>query len=685
MTVQQPHLSHPKYRPDIDGLRAVAVLAVVAFHAFPSWVRGGFIGVDVFFVISGYLISTIIFDNLDKGTFSFTEFYARRIKRIFPALLLVLIACFAFGWFALLADEYKQLGKHIAAGAGFISNFTLWNEAGYFDNSAETKPLLHLWSLGIEEQFYIVWPLLLWFAWKRKFNLLIITIVVAIASFVLNIKGIKQDMVATFYSPQTRFWELLSGSLLAWITLYKKDTFANVKLKLDYWLSRIVHSEKQEADGKTLSNVLSFIGLLLLVYGFWRINKELSFPVNWALVPVLGAVLIITAGSKAWVNRTILSNKVAVWFGLISFPLYLWHWPILSFARIVESEVPSRNIRIATVVLSILLAWLTYKLVERPIRLGKGGKAKVAILVVVMAIVGYVGYRVYVSNGLAFRLVQYSEAKTIKAEAAEKQARLNCSAYFPEWEKMNDNPCRLQNIHGNTIAIVGDSHAGHLYLGMSENVSGNGGIATFATSCAAPYLNISSATKVNDPNIKRIRENGYKLINSAFDFIVRDESIKTVILAHNPLCSMGDVKDMTNLDNKNVEKILEDGMSRTFDLLIKANKKVIVLFDNPYLPFEPSLCVSRPFRIWDKKNNCRFAKAEFESIESFSLYKSIVNTTLKNYPGVSSYDLSIPLCDGEYCYLEKNGEVLYRDRGHLNYEGSRYVAPFIMKAIGFDN
>lgn len=205
MTIEQPHLSHPKYRPDIDGLRAVAVLAVVAFHAFPNWARGGFIGVDVFFVISGYLISTIIFKNLDKGTFSFTEFYARRIKRIFPALFLVLIACFAFGWFTLLADEYKQLGKHIAAGAGFISNFTLWNEAGYFDNSAETKPLLHLWSLGIEEQFYIVWPLFLWFAWKRKFSLLTITIVVAVASFVLNVNGIKQDMVATFYSPQTRF------------------------------------------------------------------------------------------------------------------------------------------------------------------------------------------------------------------------------------------------------------------------------------------------------------------------------------------------------------------------------------------------------------------------------------------------------------------------------------------------
>lgn len=424
MTVQEPHLSHPKYRPDIDGLRAVAVLAVVAFHAFPSWVRGGFIGVDVFFVISGYLISTIIFENLDKGTFSYVEFYARRIKRIFPALLLVLIACFSFGWFALMADEYKQLGKHIAAGAGFVSNFSLWNESSYFDNSADTKPLLHLWSLGIEEQFYIVYPLSLWFAWKRKFNLLTITILVTIASFVLNINGIKQDMVATFYSPQTRFWELLSGSILAWFTLYKKDALANVKHNLDLQLSRIIKRENRWFDGKTLSNVLSFFGSLLLLYGFWEINKELSFPGLWALVPVLGAALIITAGTKAWVNRTILSNKVAVWFGLISFPLYLWHWPILSFARIIESEAPSRNVRIAAVVLSIFLAWLTYKLVERPLRFGKHSKANVAVLVVLMTIVGYVGYNNFSRDGLPFRefnkkFITYSESIKVPNRAKE--------------------------------------------------------------------------------------------------------------------------------------------------------------------------------------------------------------------------------------------------------------------------
>jgi len=198
MTTLQSNLSHPKYRPDIDGLRALAVLSVVAFHAFPNGVQGGFIGVDIFFVISGYLISTIIFQNLEKGTFSFTEFYIRRIKRIFPTLILVLVSSYAFGWFALFADEYKQLGKHIAAGAGFVSNLILWSETGYFDTSAETKPLLHLWSLGIEEQFYIVWPLLLWFAWGRNLNLLTITIVAAFASFCLNLNGVLTDSVATF-------------------------------------------------------------------------------------------------------------------------------------------------------------------------------------------------------------------------------------------------------------------------------------------------------------------------------------------------------------------------------------------------------------------------------------------------------------------------------------------------------
>lgn len=317
--------SQPKYRPDIDGLRAIAVLSVVGFHAFPYWIPGGFIGVDVFFVISGFLISTIIYKGLEAGTFSFADFYARRIRRIFPALVLVLLASLCFGWFALLADEYTQLGKHVAAGAGFVANLVFWSEAGYFDSSAETKPLLHLWSLGIEEQFYILWPLLLWLGWKCKLNLGLITVALAAASFALNVHGLQADPVATFFSPQTRFWELLCGGLLAWATLYKPGIYDYV--------------------GRLQATVLGLLGLGLLASGFWIIHQDFGFPGAWALLPVAGTVMIIVAGPDAWPNKALLSNRVAVWIGLISYPLYLWHWPLLTFARIVRKHIRTKSLR----------------------------------------------------------------------------------------------------------------------------------------------------------------------------------------------------------------------------------------------------------------------------------------------------------------------------------------------------
>lgn len=456
MTTSQPHLSHPKYRPDIDGLRAIAVLSVIAFHAFPEWLKGGFIGVDIFFVISGYLISSIIFANLDSGTFNFAEFYARRVKRIFPALILVLAASYAFGWFALISEEYKQLGKHIAGGAGFASNLVLWSEAGYFDNSAETKPLLHLWSLGIEEQFYIVWPLMLWLAWKRKFNLLTISVLVAAVSFYLNVKGVKKDGIAAFYSPQTRFWELLCGSMLAWATLYEKGAFVEFRGRLDRWLARVIYRERQEADGRTLANFLSLLGLLVLAYASWRIHKGLSFPGKWAALPVLGAVLIILAGQKAWANHTILSSKVAVWFGLISYPLYLWHWPLLSFARIVGIEEISIATRMAAVLLSVLLAWLTYRLVERPLRLGGRTRQKVVGLVVPMAIVGYIGYSTYVQDGFGFR----HESNLAMDEAQIQEER---GKYWADDAEKNFSAASRK------LLVYGDSQAFDIYKALRND------------------------------------------------------------------------------------------------------------------------------------------------------------------------------------------------------------------------
>jgi peptidoglycan/LPS O-acetylase OafA/YrhL len=659
LSVQQPHLSHPKYRPDIDGLRAVAVLAVVAFHAFPSWVRGGFIGVDVFFVISGYLISTIIFENLDKGTFSFTEFYARRIKRIFPALLLVLIACFAFGWFALLADEYKQLGKHIAAGAGFISNFTLWNEAGYFDNSAETKPLLHLWSLSIEEQFYIVWPLLLWFAWKRKFNLLTITIVVAIASFIFNIKGIKHDMLATFYSPQTRFWELLSGSLLAWVTLYKKDTLANVKLKLDYLLSRIGYSEKQEAAGKTLSNVLSFIGLLLLVYGFWRINKELSFPGKWALVPVLGAVLIITAGSKAWVNRTILSNKVAVWFGLISYPLYLWHWPILSFARIIESEVPSRNIRIAAVVLSIVLAWLTYKLVERPLRFGNYSKVKVMVLVVLMTIVGYVGYYTYEREGLKFRALNKVNEEVNNALSYNWKSGYRfgeCFIYALDEKTNKFSPtCGLLGEKNKPMLMIwGDSHSAGFFRGFEKYGSKLGFLVS--------QFNASGCPPILDFFVRNRKE----CINSNNYVFNQIKRLKPDVLVLGANWEMYDGSPESKWEKLDGEKFIST-LRRVKEAGVK---NIVVIGQLPIYSTNQADLLKRKF-LWTKVDTVTYKNFKPSAIPADSNIRDLSLRSSVKF--ISPLDL---LCQTSGCAISIPGDKitpLSYDYGHLTAVGSEYL------------
>ena len=411
-------------------------------------------------MLSGYLISRIIFEQLNQDRFNFFDFYSRRIKRIFPALLIVLVAVYILGWFTLLADEYSQLGQHIAAGTAFISNFVLWGEAGYFDNSAHTKPLLHLWSLGIEEQFYIVWPLLLWLASKLRFSLFALTVILASLSFYLNVTGIKSDAVATFYSPQTRIWELLIGSGLAWCALYKKDGLTDIAIFFSKWRRTPITVVDQERLRTGIANVLSCIGFIVLIYGLIRINRDLQFPGKWALIPVLGTAFIVAAGPLAWLNTKILSNKVLVWCGLISYPLYLWHWPLLSFAWIVEAVPPSVPTRLGLIALSVVLAWLTYRLVERPIRFGKHGALKVYLLVVLMLILGGVGLGTFYERGFPFRKnVQLADALyTSEAHNIEAKLVATYRNYVGGEPSHSSKP---------VVLIVGDSYNPNWSVGLS--------------------------------------------------------------------------------------------------------------------------------------------------------------------------------------------------------------------------
>lgn len=333
-----------KYRPDIDGLRAIAVGSVVAFHAFPNFFKGGFVGVDIFFVISGYLISGIIVDAVEDRRFSYLDFYIRRIRRIFPALIVVIAATLFVGWYVLLPDEFERLGKHLAAGAGFATNLVLWGEAGYFDVSSDTKPLLHLWSLAIEEQFYILWPLILGPVWRRKRGLLLATLSIAAISFAYNVISVVHHPVAAFYSPLARFWELMLGGVLAYLVRQKGE-----------WLAQF-HALRAAA------------GLLLIGVSVFALNREFAFPGYWALLPTFGAFLVISAGFTNWISKYLLGNRLMVGVGLISYPLYLWHWPILVFAKIVKGGLLTPTDRVTAIAASVALAFLTYRFVEYPIR-----------------------------------------------------------------------------------------------------------------------------------------------------------------------------------------------------------------------------------------------------------------------------------------------------------------------------
>ena len=440
-------LAHPKYRPDIDGLRSIAVLSVVIYHAFPYKLPGGFIGVDIFFVISGFLVSSIIFGGLNDTTFTFKVFYARRIKRIFPALILLFVAVYSFGWFVLTADEYMQLGKHMAAGVGFVSNFVFLNEAGYFDISSNRKLLLHLWSLGVEEQFYIVWPLLLWLAWKLKINALLIIMLFSSISMYLNVKGIEEDIISTFYLPQMRFWEFLCGSVLALSSIQKWKIISDIPIYV-----RVI-----------LCNISSVLGFLLLCYGFFWINKDVSFHSLWAVAPVFGTVMILLAGPKAKLNRFVLSNRVAVWFGLISYPLYLWHWPLLSFAEVLSLESPSSSLRICLVALSIFFAWITYMAIEAPVRRGNYGRFTTHALVIFVIFLGIIGYSTYAKGGFEFRgIVKYYENfYSPSARQSEKGLIRSYKNYSGNEISKSEKP---------VVLILGDSYVTNWTVGLSSHI-----------------------------------------------------------------------------------------------------------------------------------------------------------------------------------------------------------------------
>lgn len=448
------------YRKDIDGLRALSIILVVGFHAIPGILPGGFVGVDIFFVISGFLISSIILKQQSDKTFSLSVFYSRRIKRIFPALFLVMAVTYALGWIILFPSDLSLLSENMIAGAAFLSNLLQIRSVDYFAPSAATNPLLHLWSLGIEEQFYIFWPLALMVLSRNRWKLYVAITVMAI-SFLLNISFLFNGLTQiAFYSPLTRAWELLAGAVAAFLLSQPKPGFSISK------------------------NMTAAIGLFMIFAAVTVVNQKSAFPGFWALLPVGGAVLLLVSHNSR-VNK-IFENKSLVALGIISYPLYLWHWPLLVYLQIIRNGDPSAIDIALTIVGAVLLSWITYRSLELPVRYQKNVTLKLSLAMVLIACIGV--STVY-SQGFDFRFPQ--EVREIAALEPELNAGFRKECF------LRDKPANLfdraeciEKGNGPLIVFWGDSLAASLYPGFqSAQASHSFRIGQLTKAGCAPILN----------------------------------------------------------------------------------------------------------------------------------------------------------------------------------------------------
>jgi peptidoglycan/LPS O-acetylase OafA/YrhL len=460
------------YRADIDGLRAVSILLVVEYHALPWLVPGGFIGVDIFFVISGFLITRIILTQLKAGTFSSMEFYARRIRRIFPALIVVLAVTYLTGWFVLLPDGFSLLGKSTAAGVAFVSNLFQLTQLGYFAPDATENPLLHLWSLGIEEQFYIFWPPLLWVLSGSKRRWFWIAAIAA-ASFGVSLMIFFGYKEWSFYSPISRAWELLAGGMVA---------------------NRYVdHPEYEQQRFAQRDNLLATIGIVAIGGAAIGLNQSSLFPGIWALLPVLGAVLIIVSPNSS-VNRILLSNRPMVLIGLISYPLYLWHWPLLSYLAIARHGVPNFLEIWIAVIAAFVLAGLTFRFVEIPLRRNRNAVPGLSFGLVTIGVAGMV---TAISSGFGFRFPPEIRDIALLPQQNNAGFRDKC---FLEAPGAEFNSSCIDQGEKPLLFLWGDSTAAALYPGLrkaQQTVPFR--LAHFAAPACAPILNTGkSCDAAND-------------------------------------------------------------------------------------------------------------------------------------------------------------------------------------------
>ena len=617
------------YRDDIDGLRALAVLAVLLFHFEFEIFSGGYVGVDVFFVISGYLITSILIHDIQAQRFSLSHFYEKRLRRLFPALFATVLVSWGVGYWLFMPDEFKEFGQSMVSTVAYLSNVFFWMKSDYFGGPSELKPLLHTWSLSVEEQYYLIFPFVVWGALKSGIKALLkVTIVLLGISFVASVLMIKPYPSAVFYLSPFRFWELLIGSLLA-IFAYQKV-----------------------APSKKAVPFLSSIGLALILWPIFVYTEKTAFPGWSALWPVIGASLIIWANDTGWVGK-LLKLPFMRFTGKISYSLYLWHWPLVVFYGYWIIRDFTLLDKLMLLVVTFILGWLSWRYLESPFRLhgDKQRKPKWVFAASIVATLGVlaVGGHIWKTKGVPDRfpqLVKTEALSDVNQQSKSNPCFLNKEQGYTEW---GNEACLIDSPKSDRLVLLwGDSHAFHLLAGLKANQDNlDFDVLMYASAGCAPILGLDLPGR---PNCKA--NNDYALE------ILAKYQPKELILAGN--WSYG-VKE------ENV-KLAE--LVNTVEKAKTVVEKVTVFNQLPLYPISNPQYLA--MRLQQSNVTSDYYLKPSEGKDSALEISGLL-------PEDMVYDAYGLFCPEVACSIFRDGSMMVVDRGHLSKEGSKYLIESYLK------
>jgi len=665
-----------EYRREVDGLRTIAVLPVILFHAGISQFSGGFVGVDIFFVISGYLITSIILKEMEAGTFSLIRFYERRARRILPALFFVMLVCLPLAWLWMLPRQFVDFSQSLLAIVLFSSNVLFWKEDDYFGAASEEKPLLHTWSLAVEEQYYVLFPILILIVWRfHRKSVPYFLAAIAIASLTLAEWGWRNNPSANFYLTPFRAWELLIGSICAWISF-------GGKISINSWRD----------------NYLSAIGLALIIYAIFAFDHSTPFPSLYALIPTLGTALIILYATPNTYASRLLSTKPFVGIGLISYSAYLWHQPLFAFARLESLNPPSTITMLILAAASLMLAWLTWRFIEAPFRNRKSiGRTTIFIgSAAGCALFLAIGLSGHVSRGFVATVDPVVAAlNNTNSDLLHKYTR-------PCWSKLDADPsvsagCLIGNQKSNTsFALLGDSHAGALLKAIDTQAT--------ALGLAGKSLTYSSCIPLKDANLKQpnARDNLCRELRKSIFSSLRENSgtLPKTIIIHGrwPLLieeirfnnKEGGVEEGDpwtwdiNDSNENYSEQIAKHLTRSIESFLYTGRTVILIYPVPEMGWNVPM---RLAKIYKRNNSIKPADASV----SYETFQERNRRTFKVLDAISPGNGKIIriypdriFCNtqiGGRCAAHLNGEPLYYDDDHISELAAGLVVKKIMESL----